>query len=408
MHVPRLAIFAAALTLWTNGGRAADWPEFRGPTGQGLAPAAKLPTQLSQQSATWFTPIAGKGWSSPVIAGEQLYVTTAVELDGGRQRLELVCLDAQTGRIEFQTAVFEQPPARIHSKNSHASPTPIIEQDRVYVHFGPHGTACLSRQGDVIWKNEELKYPPVHGNGGSPILVGDLLVFSADGSRDPAIIALHKSDGKVAWKTPRPTKASKKFSFSTPLAIEVDGKTQIISPGSDMVCSLDPATGEILWTVDYKGYSVIPRPVFGHGLVFLSTSYDSPMALAIRPTGQGNVTESHVAWTLQRGAPHTPSMLLDGAELYLVSDRGVATCVDAVSGKEHWRQRLDGNYSASPILAGGHLYFFSEQGQCVVIKPGTTYEEVARSQLDEATLASPAVHGNSLLVRTERGVYRFD
>ena len=233
-----------------------------------------------------------------------------------------------------------------------------------------------------------------------------MLVFGYDGSDKQMFTALNRSTGDMAWETPRKTKAKKKFSFCTPLPIRANGRAQIISPFSDSVCSYDPATGKELWRVRYTGYSVVPRPVFGHGLVFISTSFDSPEVLAIRPDGSGDVTDSHVVWRLKKGAPHTPSLLLVGDELYMVSDRGVATCVDARSGRVHWQKRIGGNFSASPMYADGRIYLQNEEGMGVVISADKTFKELARNDLAERTLASYAASDGALFIRTATQLYR--
>jgi outer membrane protein assembly factor BamB len=253
-----------------------------------------------------------------------------------------------------------------------------------------------------------LKYPPTHGNGGSPALVGDLLVFSCDGAEDPFVVALDSRTGKVRWKTPRHTTASRKFSFSTPLAIEVDGATQIISPGSGFVAGYDPVDGREIWRARYgEGYSVITRPVFAHGLIFVSSSYDRPVVHAVKPAGaKGDVTASHVAWTHPKGAPNTPSTLVVGDELYFVSDAGIATCVDARTGTVHWTERLGGGFSASPIAVEGRIYFLNEEGVATVLKAGKTFEVLAKNELGERTLASPAVTHNTLFLRSKAHLWR--
>jgi len=238
--------------------------------------------------------------------------------------------------------------------------------------------------------------------------VDDLLVFSIDGADKQCLVALEQATGKVKWETDRQSKASKKFSFSTPLLIEVKGQRQIISPASNMVAAYDAKTGEEIWRVRYQGYSVIPRPVYGHGLLFLSTSYDAPTLMAICADGKGDVTDSHVAWKMRRGAPHTPSPLLNGNELYVVSDSGIASCLDAKTGKVHWSQRLGGAFSASPLLADGKVYFQNEEGTAFVVKADTRYTLLAKNPMDERTLASYAVADGAIFLRTAEHLYRID
>jgi outer membrane protein assembly factor BamB len=211
----------------------------------------------------------------------------------------------------------------------------------------------------------------------------------------------------VLWKVKRETTAKRNFSFSTPTLITVKGQQQLITPGSGVVCALDPKTGAELWRCRYgEGYSVIPKPVFGHGMVYLSSGYDKPVLHAIRVDGKGDVTDTHIAWKLEKGAPHTPSALLVGDELYVVSDAGIASCLDAKTGTVHWSERVGGNYSASPVLADGKIYLQNETGTGVVLKPGKTFEKLAENALGEKTLASYAVTDGALFIRSEKNLYR--
>lgn len=379
-----------------------DWPQFRGPDGQGHAAVEKLPLKWTEASAAWKTPVPGLGWSSPVLADSKVWMTTAT--DEGKS-LRAVAVDATSGKIAVDVEVFKlAAPGRIHQKNSHASPTPILEGDRVYVHFGPQGTACLKTDGTAVWK-QQLKYGPVHGPGGSPAIWGDLLVFSCDGGDTQSVAALDKKTGALKWRTSRPPNDyPKKFAFSTPLV--VDGL--LVSPGASAVTAYEPG-GKPVWSARYaEGYSVVPRPVAGHGLVFVGTGYDRPTLIAVRTGGQGDVTDTHIAWKLERGAPHNPSPLLVGDELYIVSDNGVAACLDAKTGREHWRERLGGNFSASPLFAAGRIYFQDENGGTHVVKPGKAFEKLAANQLPGKTLASPAAIEGALLIRTDKALYRIN
>src|SRR6185503_13659856 len=287
---------------------------------------------------------------------------------------------------------------------SRASPTPIIDGDRVYVHYGADGTAALTTSGDIVWKKEFL-YESQHGNGGSPVLYGDLLILSCDGFDKAFVVALDKQTGKERWRTSRRSPWSQ--AYSTPLVIRVGDQDQVVSVGAFRAGAYDPLTGKEIWRVSYPdGFSNVPRPVYGHGLVFIATGFNDPAMMAVRADGKGDVTKTHVAWTLERGAPLTPSPLLVDELLYVVSDIGVATCLDAKTGKAIWQQRLVGNFSASPILADGRIYFLSEEGVATVITPGPVFTKVATNELEGATLASMAVSDRSIFIRSGTHLYR--
>ncbi|HEX3315628.1 MAG TPA: PQQ-binding-like beta-propeller repeat protein [Gemmataceae bacterium] len=396
-------------------GSGADWPQFRGPTGQGLAPDAHLPTDWGPaRNVAWKKDVPGVGWSSPVVGAGRIYLTTAVAASDAKATdysLRTLCLDAKTGDTVWDVEVFleKKGTPKPHPKNSHASPTPILDGERLFVHYGHMGTACLDLNGKVLWRNSDLKYSPVHGNGGTPILEGDEIIFSADGGDKQFVAALVAKTGKLRWKTDRKPTSSRKFSFSTPLAIDVKGKREIVSPGPGGVVAYDPKNGDEIWRCRYgEGYSVIPRPVFGHGLVYVSSSYDQPVLYAVLPDGTGDVTKKNIVWTLKKGAPHTPSPLLVGDELYVAADNGLGSCVDAKTGKVHWQQRLGSAFSASPLYADGKIYFQTEDGVGIVVKAGTKYEPLARNELGEKTLASYGVVGNAILLRTEHHLYRIE
>jgi outer membrane protein assembly factor BamB len=395
--------------------RAAEWSQFRGPTQDGHAAAAKPPAEWDRtKNVAWRAELPGTGWSSPVAAAGKVYLTTAVPgTAAGDYALRAVCVDAKTGAVAWDREVFAQEGAaapKIHAKNSHASPTPVVDGDVVFVHFGHMGTAALAAaDGKVLWTQKTLGYKPVHGNGGSPVVAGDRLVFSTDGTDRQEVVALEKKTGAVAWRTPRKANPTQPFSFSTPLLATIDGKEQLISAGSGVVMSLDPKTGAERWRVKYGGgYSVVPKPVFANGLVYVCTGYNAPTLLAIKPDGTGDVTASHVAWTAKKNVPHNPSVLPVGGDLYLVSDRGTLSCLDGKTGAERWNESLGGNFSASPLYANGLVYLLDEAGTATVFKPGPAYDPVATNKLGERALASPGVDGDALLVRTEKALYRVE
>jgi len=408
-----LCVLSVVVYLSSQQLMAEEWFEFRGPTGQGHSTEKSLPVEWSPtEHVLWKTDIPGVGWSSPIVVGDKVYVTTAVSPESETspdQSLQLVCLNLESGAILWDKEIFHQTKEtaqRIHKKNSHASPTPISDGKVIYVHFGTHGTACLTLDGDVVWKTNELKYEMQHGNGGSPIIVDDKLVIICDGKGANFIAALDRNTGKIAWKVDRNVDTRKKFSFGTPLLITVNGEKQIVAPGTDVISGHSPVDGKEIWHLNYSGYSVIPRPIFSHGLIFVTTSYDRPSLLAIRPDGKGDVTDTHLAWSNKSQIPHTPSLLVVGDELYSVSDQGIAQCFDAKTGELIWKERVGGNYSASPLYADGKIYFQSEEGETTIIAPGKKYKEIGRNHLKAPTLASFAVAGDTLLIRTKTQLYR--
>ncbi len=382
---------------------AQDWPEFRGPTGQGLSDAHGLPLSWSEtQNVRWRAPVPGSGWSSPVIRGNHIWLTTSIG-EKRDQSLRALCLSRDTGSILQNVEVFRlKSPSRVNSKNSYASPSPVLDGDRVYLHFGAFGTACITETGEVVWKTR-LEYDNgEHGPGASPVLYDDLLIVACDGRDVQYLAALDKMTGKIRWKRNR----EGYLAYATPLIVRAPGGDQVISPGAFRTVAYEPRTGKEIWQVRYgDGFSNVPRPVYGNGLVYLCTGFQQPSLLAVRTDGRGDVTRSHIAWSLTRGAPLTPSPLLVGDELYLISDNGIASCVDARSGKEHWRVRMDGNFSASPLYGDGRIYFLSEEGESTVIAPGRQYKLLATNRLEGQTLASMAVSGDSIFIRTRTHIY---
>jgi len=397
---------------------AGDWPEFRGPLQNGICEKAELPVIWSEtENVRWFAKTKGLGWSSPVTLGERIYFTSSINIgenasaDGelrGRQDLHLVCLNAKDGKEVFSKSIFEQSTdaPKIHNKNSHASPTAVIHGGRVFVHFGHQGTACMDLDGNKIWENRKNAYPPTHGNGGSPIIAEGRLVLTCDGGDTPCTIALDLATGAEIWKTNRDVKADKSFSFCTPQLIHCNGISQIISQGSNVVQALAPSTGEVLWLVRYDGYSVVPRPVFSQGTLFICTGFNTAKLLAIDPSGKGDVTDTHIKWTYGTSVPKTPSILCLNNQIVLASDDGIASGVDMQTGKEIWRKRLGGNYSSSPMASGDTVYFQSESGEALVMRIKESPEELSRNKLPGRIFASYSVIDQDLLVRSEEGIYR--
>lgn len=386
---------------------AEDWPQFRGPTGQGHSTEVNLPVEWStSRNIAWKVRTRGTGWSSPVIADGRVWLTEARDTAHSTVSLRALAFDVATGRTLVDTEVFavssESP---LNPKNSRASPTPIVDGDRVYVHFGPDGTAALTTSGTVLW-TRRLPYEPQHGGGGSPVLYRDLLIVHCDGNGDEAyMVALDARTGQTRWKRDRRRPSAQ--AYTTPLIIRVANRDLLISVAAFRTTAHDPMTGEEVWRVRYDdGFSNVPRPVFGAGLVFIGTGFNAPSLIAVRPDGKDDVTRSHIAWTLSRGAPYTPSPLFVDSRLYYVSDTGVLTCADAASGRILWQQRIGGNYSASPVMADGRIYFQSEEGVTTVIGAGPVFEKLGVNTLDEPTLASMGVSGGALFIRGEQHLFK--
>ena len=382
-----------------------EWPEFRGPGAQGHSAERGLPVQWAEgTNVLWKSSVPGLGWSTPVVANGRVWITTAVEQRG--VSLRALAFDVESGKEVINVEVFKIPLDRreLNPKNSWASPSPVIDGDRVYVHFGADGTAALTTTGDIVWK-ARFEYQSQHGAGGSPIVYGDLLIFSCDGSDAAFVIALDKRTGKVKWKSNRGFPSDQ--AYTTPLMIRAADRDQLISVGAFRARAYDPLTGKEIWRVRYdEGFSNVPRPVFAHGLVYIVTGFQQPELLAVRPDGTGDVTKTHIAWRLQRGAPLTPSPIVVGDELYIVNDGGIASCIDAKTGAVIWQSRLGGTYSASPVHADGRLYFPAEQGVTTVIAPGREARRLATNKLDGSLLASMAVARGSIFLRTDSHLYR--
>jgi outer membrane protein assembly factor BamB len=403
----RAAAVLAAFVATGGGARAADrWTEFRGPSGTGHSDSVGLPREWSEtRNVAWKTRIHGR----------QIWITTATP-EG--KELFALALDREDGRVLFDVKVFDVArPEDTRSYNSFASPTPVIEDGRVYVHFGSYGTACLATDtGKVLWSRRDLPCNHWRGPGSSPILYGDLLIVHLDGYDYQYVVALDKKTGRTVWKAPRThdfgtDDGDQKKGFATPVVIEAAGRTQLISPAAKAVVSLDPGTGRELWRVRYEQHSAAARPLFAHGLVYVDTGFSKADLLAIRPDGEGDVTDTHVAWRFVKGIGAKPSPVLVDDLIYAASDSGgVVTCVDARTGAEVWQHRVGGSgHSGSPLFADGALYFFAEDGRAVALRPGRTYQELGRGRVDEeGVMATPAIAGSAIFLRTESHLYRLE
>ena len=422
-----LPLVAAALVLSTAL-PAHNWPAFRGPTGDGVSVATDLPTRWSEtENIRWKTAIHGKGWSSPVVWGDQIWLTTADEVRGSRsvpvpkkggakgpvERVTFFAIgvDRKTGKITHDILLgVEDNPAFCHDFNSYASPTPVIEQGRVYAHFGSHGTWCIdTASGKVLWERKDLKCDHFRGPGSSPILHNNLLILIFDGFDIQYVAALDKATGKTVWKKDRNIRYSSdngdiKKAYATGRVMEIGGKSQLICPSAECTIAYDPATGDELWRFAHGGMNGSARPVGGHGLLFLTSGHTRQL-LAVKEMVSGAVPKDAVVWRVDKIVPTRPSLILDGDMLYMVSDDGIASGLDAKTGKVYWSERQNGEFTASPVLAGGHLYLSNQTGKTIVLKASREYEPVATNTLDAGCMASPAVAGDALILRTKTHLY---
>ena len=402
-------VWLILLSVGTATANAQHWTEFRGQNGTGHSAFKGIPTEWSDASENieWKTELKGLGWSSPVIANNKIWLTTADESAG---ELSVLILDLATGKLEKSIKVFEKKLGRIHKKNSHASPSALIDGDLVFVHFGDYGTACLNQSGEVLWK-KVLSYGHFHGPGGSPVVYQDKLIISCDGGDKQFLIALNKKTGDEIWKVAKkhihPARFSggkmKAIAFSTPSLREVEGRHEVVACGADHIAGFDPETGKENWWAAYDGYSIVPRPIFFKDMVYYASCYNTPVLYGLKISGSGEITKS-VAWETKKGAPHNPTPIVVGNELYAVSDRGIAQCLDAETGKVHWTQRMGRGYSASPIFVDGKIYFQDETGGTTVIRPGTDYEELAKNKITGRTLSTPVPVAGGLLIRTDKSL----
>lgn len=418
---PKMRLITLSLLIFFSSPdlRSADWPQFRGPDGQGHSEAKGIPVQWSEEkNITWKTAVPGQGYSSPVIAGNQIWMTSSQE---GGKSLHAVCLDKITGKLLHDVEVLGTEDAGPkHRLNGYASPTPVLDGKHVFVHFGPRGTACLDSAGKIIWKNIQFEFNVIQGAASSPILHGDLLILTCDGIDHQFIVALDKYTGKLKWKQPRahleaaakvtnPDHGVNKMAYSTPLIQTINGKPQLICSGAFHSAAYNPATGKELWWFPYTGYSIVARPSYGNGLFYVvgSIRQDHFCVFAVKP-GQGELKADQRVWQFSTGIGHVPSPILVGKELYVVSDGGVAACLDALNGKELWRERLGGNQDASPIEIRGRIYFCNREGKTTVIAASRQFNKLASNQLKGVFKASPAIADGALFLRSDTHLYRIE
>jgi len=408
----------------------ADWPAFRGPWGDGHASAPGdtkpigLPLHWSEtNNVKWKTPIPYRGWSTPVVMGGQVWLTTATE-DG--QDSFALCVDAKTGTVRFNEKVFHrdnpEPLGNGASMNCYATPSPAIEPGRVYVHFGSAGTACLDTStGKVLWKRDDLPCRHYRGPSSSVVLFENLVILTFDGADLQYHVALDKQTGATVWKTDRsvawndenvPGPMAKdgdlRKAHSTPLLVTVAGKPQLLSSGAKAAYGYDPRTGRELWKVQYPDWSVAPRPLFEHGLAYFVTGLMKKELWAVKTDGQGDVTETGVAWKLKTHVGKYASPILVDGLIYTAAEESFITCLEAATGQTVWTERVGGKYAASPVYADGRIYFFDQDGATTVLKPGRALEVLATNNLAAGFMASPAVADQAFFLRTRTHLYRVE
>ncbi len=385
-----------------------NWPEFRGPTGDGQATAADLPVEIDEKThVRWKTPIHGKGWSSPVVWGKQIWLTTAT-VDGKVQ--SALCVDIDSGKILRDMVIYENAkPDFCHPMNSYASCTPVIEKGRIYIHFGRYGTVCLdTATGERIWERRDLLCNHFRGPASSPILYNDLLMVAFDGFDYQYVIAFDKKTGKTVWKKDRNIKygtdnGDLKKAYCTATVIEVAGQPQVICPSAKATIAYAPKTGEQLWMAYHGGMNASARPLFGQGLVFITNGMGG--MVAVRPDGRGDVTKTHTAWNIKKSVAKKSSQILVDGLLYMVSDNGIISCLEPKTAETVWQERYGGEFAASPIHADGKIYFFGRTGKVPVIKPGRKFQLLADNELGDGYMASPAIVDNKMILRSKTHLY---
>ena len=386
-----------------------NWPQFRGPTANAHASSQNLPLEWSEEkNITWKTAIHDRGWSSPVVFDGQIWLTTA-KPDG--KSMYAICVDKASGKILHDIHLWDvEKPSEIHATNSYASPTPVIENGRVYVNFGSYGTAAIdTASGKVLWTRRDFPCEHWRGPGSSPILHENKLIMHFDGYDHQYIVAVDKATGETIWKVDRDVEygtdnGDVMKAFCTPLIIEVGGQKQIISSTSKATLAYD-LTGKEIWRVTYSSFSSTGMPLWGNGLVYLNTGFGKADLMAVKPEGTGDITGTNVVWKVTKGIGSKPSQLLVGDLIFNVHDAGVANCLDANTGEQVWTTRLGGTFSSSLLYGNGRVYFCAEDGKCTVVAADRELKILAENKLDDGFMATPAVSGDSLLLRTKTHLY---
>lgn len=404
---------------------AENWTRFRGPSGQGYTVESGLPTQWSADSnIQWKTTIPGNGWSSPVIWGDRVFLSTTTEQD---QSCRVICVDRKSGEIEWNVEVFRQTPGRKEGQNSYATPTLALDSCHAYAVFGNGGVAALTHSGEVVWTNLEVEFYSRHGLGASPILWNDLVIMPYDGSQrvdqagdwpnnppnekvgwqipwDKAlIVALNKNTGQREWGAKR---GMSRIAHITPIVIENEGRPVMISAAGDVIQGFNPANGELIWTCYSQGEGVTPGFAIGDGKVFTSSGFERTTLRTVRLGGKGDVTETHIAWEQRKGVPTMSSLLYAEPYVYAVTDGGIVTCFNKDDGEIVYQERIGGRHSASPVLIDNKIYFLSEEGETTIIPAGPEFKILAQNRLnDETTRASIAVSQGNLFIRTQNTLF---
>lgn len=398
-----------------NAGQMINWTFYRGSNLNAVSTNKNMPHIWSEQeNITWKVSVHGSGSSSPVVFGDQIWITTA---DSAGKQLYAMCISYKTGQIVHDIKVFEPDSVvPIHRLNTHATPTPAIEEGYVYVHFGSMGTACLETgSGKVVWRREDLKCEHVQGPASSPVIYKELLILHYEGVDIQYLVALDKKTGRTVWKSVRPQELYvdqppiARKAYITPIIINVDGRDLLISNGSEVCIAYDPLTGEEIWRMRYISDSTIAMPMYSNGYVIFTTGLLDPIRmLAIRPTGKGDITNTALVWEVKTNVPQINSPFVKDGLIYMIHERGTASCLDAESGKVIYTGKLSGEFYASPVCADNKIYYFSKKGIVYVVREGREFKLIAENKLDGEIMATPAVTGSSLLIRTNKALYRIE